>query len=110
MRGGFEINMNGNLGMLTPEVEILGKSFLGKNLTLQELRLIPYLDYCTKNRIFDPARINRDDQDIISGWEKRGFIYVSSSPPNGHVYIRRDFYNFMNEILWLAYVDNLVSY
>jgi hypothetical protein len=99
--------MKENRGEFTPEIEALGKPFLGKELTLRELRLIPYLDYCAKNRVFDPARISQEERDIISEWKKRGFIYVSSSPSNGGVSIRRDFYDFMNEVLWLGYVDTL---
>jgi hypothetical protein len=98
--------MRENRGALTPEIEALGKSFLGKELTLRELRLIPYLDYCTKNREFDSARINQEERGIISEWKKRRFIDVSS-PPYRQVYISRDFYDFMNEVLWLAYVDVL---
>jgi hypothetical protein len=99
--------MRENRGALTPEIEALGESFLGKKLTLRELRLIPYLDHCAKNWGFDPARINQEERSIISEWKKRGFIHVSSSPSSGGVSIRRDFYDFMNEVLWLSYVDTL---
>jgi hypothetical protein len=99
--------MKENRGSLTPEIEELGKSFLGKKLTLQKLRIIPYLDYCAKNWRLDPSRINQDEMRIIFEWKKRKFIDVSSSPSNGHVSIHRDFYDFMNEILWLSYVDTL---
>jgi hypothetical protein len=68
---------------------------------------MPYLDYCSKNWGFDAARISQEERDIISEWKKRGFIYVSSSVSHGYVSIRRDFYDFMNEVLWLSYVDTL---
>jgi hypothetical protein len=97
--------MKEDQGKLTSEIEALGESFLGKKLTMQELRLIPYLDHCAKNWGFDKAYITQKERDIISKWKKRGFIDFSFYPYPGYVSIRRDFYDFMNEVLWLGYVD-----
>jgi hypothetical protein len=95
-------------GSLTPEIEALGETFLGRKLTLCELRLLPYMDYLSKNFMgVDPRRINQEEREILSGWKKLGFIDYSSSPFNGYFSLRRDFYDFMNNVLWLAYVDNL---
>jgi len=97
-----------NRGKLTPEIESLGEAFLGKKLIKDELGLLPYIDYCSKNfGGIDPKRINQDERNILSDWKKRGFLDYSSSPSNGYVTIRRDFYDFMNNVLWLSYVDSM---
>jgi hypothetical protein len=100
--------MKENRGKLTPEIEALGESFLGKKLTQWELRLISYLDHCAKNWGFDAARITQEERKIISEWKKRGFIDAGFYPYPGYVSIRRDFYDFMNEVLWLGYVDTRI--
>jgi hypothetical protein len=99
--------MRENRGALTPEIESLGETFLGKKMTQQELRLLPYLDYCSKNNGIQPNRINQEEREILSGWRKKGFLDYSSSPTSGYLSLRRDFYDFMNNVLWLAYVDTL---
>jgi len=98
--------MNENRGALTTEIEAMGEQFFGKKLTKQELRLLPYIDYLSKNcKGIDPACVNDKERDILSEWKHKGFIDYSSSPSNGYVSIRRDFYDFMNNVLWIAYVD-----
>jgi len=100
--------VNENRGKLTPEIETLGETLLGKKLTKEELRLLPYLDYLSKNCAgIEPCRINQTERDILSAWKQQGFINYSSSPTNGYLCIRKDFYDFMNKVLWLAYVDRL---
>ena len=100
--------MKKNRGNLTLEMESMGETFFGKKLTQEELRLLPYIDYLCKNfGGIDPSKINEDERVIFSAWKKRGFIDYSSSPTNGYCCIRQDFFEFMNKILWLAYVDQL---
>ena len=98
--------MRENRGVITPEIEKLGETFLGKKLTQQELRLLPYIDYISKNlQGIDPFRINQEEREILSAWKKKGYIKYSSSTTEGYFSIRRDFYDFTNSVLWLAYVD-----
>ena len=95
-------------GVLTPEIEKLGEGFFGKRLTLRELRLMPYIDYCAKNNQgIDPNRVDQEEREILSEWKKLGIIEFSSSPMNGYVALRKEFFDLISEILWLAYIEKI---
>ena len=88
-------------GTLTPKVQEKAKTFLGREMTLVELRLIPYCQYvmCNEQRI-DIRKCNREDRDVLNLWRDAGYIKGGASGLS----ITKEFWDFMCEILWLTYV------
>jgi len=75
------------------------------NITLPELRLLPYLQCCLLNHHpIDPRRITSEERDILRAWRDDGKITFSSTcPPT----ISKEFWDYMNEVLWESYVPQL---
>ena len=89
-------------GRLTAEIRGLLESFFGRPTSVAELRLLPYLHYCTINeRRIDPNRINGTDREILSQWRAAGLIQGGATD----LMIRPAFFRFIGEVLLLAYVD-----
>ena len=75
------------------------------NITLEELRLMPYLQYCLMNsQSIDPAKISSEERKILSRWQKEGKITRSCISGCS---ITKEFWTTMNEILYEAYVPKL---
>lgn len=89
-------------GKLTDEIQEKAKSFLGREIDQTELRLYPFVDYCIKNfgEIDDPRKINGDDRLILKRLNDEGHIYFHSLK----IELTKDFYDFIQDILWLSYV------
>lgn len=90
-----------NRGQLTKQIKDKSRELLGKEITITELRLMPYVQSCMMNeQRIDPRRINPDERDILSDWRGRGWIEGGADG----LAITEDFWNAMNAILWLGYV------
>ncbi|MBO5781045.1 MAG: hypothetical protein J6R08_01090 [Opitutales bacterium] len=90
-------------GCLTPEIQQEAKSFLGREITVRELRLLPYIDYCLKNSFcFDDSKINDEERVILKQWEESNYITYSWV---AGISSTKEFYDFMQRILWLGYVE-----
>ena len=88
-------------GQLTDEIQKLSQELLGIELTQRELRLIPYLQYQMMNeQVIDPRRINGEERQILSKWREAGFILGGASG----LEMTKQFWDAINQILWLAYV------
>ena len=88
-------------GMLTDEIKQKSKELFGYEITQEELRLMPYVMYC----VFNDDNLNRKNVDmvemeILTNWEDKGFI---KSPFTG-LKVSKDFYDKVNELLWIGYV------
>ncbi|MCU6241168.1 hypothetical protein [Enterobacter asburiae] len=92
----------GKRGELTEEIKQRGVELMGKEITQRELRLIPYVQYCLLNvGKLDPTKVNKEERDILSDWQKRGFISGGASG----ISCSERFWEVMHELLWMAYVD-----
>ena len=88
-------------GQLTPEIQIISKSHIGREISLIELRLLPYIDYVMKNEQYiKPEKINQEEREILSKWRAAKYIEGGASGLS----ITKDFYDFMQEVLWCGYV------
>lgn len=89
-------------GVLTTRVKNKAKELLGYEITVTELRLMPYIQYTMmNNQRLSLAHINRDDREILHKWREAGHIEGGMSG----LRITKDFWDKINEILFLAYVD-----
>lgn len=86
-------------GVYTKE---LGEKY---NITREELRLMPYLQYCLMNNLsIDPRKIIPEERKILSKWQDEGKITRSCI---GGCSITKEFWTTMNEILYEAYIPKL---
>ena len=96
-------NKNFVRGALTKEIQKEAREFLGEELLITELRLLPYIDYCIKNGgEFSYGKINGEEQVILECWAERGYIEIG----HRNVACTREFYDFIQRVLWLGYVEH----
>jgi len=90
-------------GAVTPEIKQLAKQLLGiEDLTTRELRLMPYIQYTMMNeQRLEIQRINPEERKILSKWRANGWIEDDASEMS----ISKQFWDAINQILWLAYVN-----
>ena len=88
-------------GQLTEDIQKLTKDFLGREITVRELRLYPYLDFVMKNeQKLDPNKINQEERDILRKLKDEGHIEGGASGLS----MTKEFYDYINQVLWLGYV------
>jgi len=90
-------------GQLTRRVADKSKELLGYEITLSELRLMPYVHYLTMNeQKVSHHKVNEDEIKILDMWVTKEFIggdYFTK------LNVTKNFYNALCEILYLSYVD-----
>ena len=90
-------------GQLTQKVQEAAKRLLGREISVSELRLMPYVQYLMVNeQRLDIAKISQEERKIISHWCKNGYLYGGAGE---RMEIAPEFWNILCEIIWLAYVD-----
>ena len=95
------VEILGKRGELSPQIQALCKEFLGREITVRELRLMPYIDFVMKNeQRIDPRKINEEEREILSVLRKEGHIEGGWSGLS----ISKEYYDFVQQILWLGYV------
>lgn len=89
-------------GQITEEVQEKAKEFLHREISLKELRLYPYIDYCLKNfHTLDSNKINSDESDILAQLVSEGHVTWGADL----IYAERPFYDFLQDILYITYVE-----
>ena len=74
-------------------------------ISLKELRLLPYFQYLLMNEMsVDPSKIDGEERAILQKWRDAGKITFSMQEP---CTCTEEFWNWMNEVLWMAYVPHL---
>lgn len=90
-----------NRGELTPFIKARMEAFLGRETTVAELRLLPYIGFVMVNdRAIDPKKVNREERDILALWRAAGYIEGGMSG----LALTREFYDFVQDILFFGYV------
>ena len=89
-------------GEFTQEVQDFMEDFLGRPATRAELRLLPYLHHVMlNNQMLDPAKINSEERAVMAKLRADGHIEGGASGMS----VTREFWTFLNDVLWLAYVS-----
>lgn len=92
-----------NRGVLTKEIQVKANDLLGREITVKELRLMPYLQYVMVNyRKFDNHRISMEEWQIIGKWRDAGLIAIVGN----EVRITLEFWRIINELVFMAYVGD----
>jgi len=89
-------------GCLNENVQKLAKDFLGHEMTVDELRMIPYVQYLMVNeQKLDPEHMNKSDRDVWAKWKKAGHVDGGMAGMS----VTKAFWDFMCNVLWETYVD-----
>jgi hypothetical protein len=95
--------MGNKRGMLNEEIDKLSEDFLHRKIEVSELRLYPFLDYCLKNDFeWRLGSLKANELPILNKLQEEKHIIYSAS------YFRctREFYDFLQNVLAIAYVPN----
>lgn len=88
-------------GMMTDEIQSLCKEKIGREISIRELRLMPYIQYTMMNgQRLEINKINQEEREILSKWKEKGWIEGGASGLS----ITKEFWDFLNEVMWLGYV------
>ena len=88
-------------GMMNDRAQVAAKKHLGREITLAELRLMPYIQYVMMNsQAIEIAHIGDGEREILSQWRKEGHIEGGASG----LAITREFWNAICDILFETYV------
>jgi len=89
-------------GQLTERIRVKSKELLGYEINQVELRLMPYIQYeMMNNHRIEPKKINAEEREVLSACRKKGYIEGGA----GGLGITKEFWDKINEILFLGYVD-----
>lgn len=89
-------------GQLTDRIIEKSKNLLGYEITQQELRLIPYLQYVMVNeQRINPSSINSDERKILSKYREAGYIEGGVSG----LAMTKEFWDIISELIFLGYVN-----
>lgn len=90
-------------GKLTEEILVIARKLLDIELTVIQLRLLPYLQHLVMNKqTIMPNTLTKREHQIIHDWAKLGWLSVDSNK----LTITKQFWDAMNAILWLGYVHH----
>lgn len=88
-------------GQLTAEVQQKSIEVLGREISLRELRLMPYVQHVMMNQQrIDPNRINSAERTVLNNWREAGWIEGGA----GGLSVTKQFWDALGEILWISYV------
>ena len=92
-------------GFLNENAQELSKKFWERDLSLNELRLFPYIDYCLKNwGRYDPLKMNKKEISIFHQYAKKYPQHFEFSMRE--IWVSKEFYQFIQDVLWVTYVGN----
>ena len=88
-------------GKLTEKAQEISREKIGREISLRELRLMPYIQYQMMNeQRLEPNRINAEERDVLKKWRDEGHIEGGASGLS----ITKFFWDYINEILFETYV------
>ncbi len=89
-------------GVFTERVREIAKKMIGREISKKELRLIPYIQYVMVNdQKIKIEHIDSEERIILRKWKEENFIEGGASG----LRITKEFWDFMCDILFEAYVD-----
>lgn len=75
------------------------------NVTLKELRLIPYVQYSLLNHTpIDIMRVDEEELEILKKWKSEGKIHAVEG---NKLACTKEFWDWMNDVLWESYVPRI---
>lgn len=91
-----------NRGALTEAAQEYAKSQLGREITGEELRLYPYIDYCIKNDgNIDRSSLSVKEEDLL----RRILVHNGVEWTGNKINVTYWFYKYLQEILAMTYIE-----
>lgn len=88
-------------GELTERIQEISKKRIGRKISKEELRLIPYIyNIMLNNQRVNTKKISKEEHNILMKWDDEELIRYH---PNG-IGMTKRFWDFANEVLWFGYV------
>lgn len=88
-------------GALTEEIQDIAKRMIKREITIRELRLIPYIQFVMVNdQKLEPNKISQEEREILRKWKDAGFVEGGATGLS----ITKEFWDFMCEVLFEGYV------
>ena len=92
-------------GRITVKVQELAKKLLGRDITVAELRLMPYVMLkLMDNHNVDPQHINGDERKVFAVWKEKNYIDNMSTSLS----VSSEFYDIMVQILKVGYCEDMI--
>lgn len=89
-------------GQLTERVRAKAVEMLGREITVTELRLMPYVAHCAQNnRFIDLQKVNKIERGILAAWQDDDWITGTLQ----NLTVSHEFWTAIAELIYLAYVD-----
>lgn len=97
-------------GVLTSDVCKVSVERLGYEISMRELRLMPYLMLkLLDNEGFRREHINNEEREILKKWQKEGYISISRTMQYGKlVRCSTHFYDAISAILKVGYCSDMI--
>ncbi len=88
-------------GNLSKEVQDISRKRIGREISLRELRLLPYLYHVMINaRELDPMKITGEERGILQRLKSEGHLAGGMTGLS----MTKEFWDYIGEVLWLSYV------
>lgn len=92
-------------GMLTDDIQHIAKKFLQREISIKELRLYPYIDYCIKNgQGWSYEKIDTEEIKILNELNQEEHIIYSPEK----IIVSKPFYDYMQDVLAISYVQDFL--
>jgi len=89
-------------GSITNDIQEKAIELLGREISIAEFRLMPYIQYILmNNKQLDDALINEQEWSVIESWVKDGYMTTCGFP----VAVTKKFWDIMSELLWMGYAS-----
>jgi len=91
-------------GVITKRIQKKSKTLLGYKIESKEFELMGYMQYIMMNdQHLEPTKLSVTDIPIVKRWTDKK--YISFTDNNKYVQITKEFWDIINELLYLGYVD-----
>lgn len=89
-------------GMITERIKEKSKLLLGYEISQNELRFMPYLQFVmVNNAMLDLRKISPEEVEILEKW--RGLNFIGGELPM--ITMSEKFWDIINHLIYLGYVD-----
>jgi len=87
-------------GVIVTEIQEVAMTHIGREISQQELRLIPYVHFVLCNGgVIDVHKVNAEELGIIREWMDEGLLFGN----NGDLRTTKRFWDYMSEVMYLGY-------
>lgn len=99
-------------GELTDRIKRKSEELLGYEISVGELRLMPYVQYCVVNQqalSINPRGhrlVTEEEAELLRFWLDTGYIV---STLDSKAIVTKEFWDAMSELIWLGYADLRVT-